>query len=111
MITVDLLKKVLKNDTIHTIDIDENNVYYYGNVPNEGDFINIYELVYKCKEWAFENIKRSISSEYNKNGFSKKKSWKIGIRFGNCPEYFIADSEAEGIFDACQWILKYNKEI
>lgn len=63
-------------------------------------FINIYELAHKCKEWA--NNKEfhlwSMQNECQLETF--KSSHNLDI------EHFMADTEPEAIFKACEWILK-----
>ena len=85
MINKELLSKVLDNEVpyqvkVHKIIIKNNSLNYFYNSKDSGgglfeanEYINIYELAHKCKEWAL-------------------------IRF-------LAESEPEAIFKACQWIL------
>jgi hypothetical protein len=65
------------------------------------DYINIYELAHKCKEWASnKGIGLASWVEQYPDG-ACQLTWKA--------EYitidFSADSEPEAIFKACQWIL------
>ena len=69
--------------------------------------MNIYELAYKCKEWAYSNG-FIVSSGIN----SERKWWadSIGVEeFPEVYEIFSAETEPEAIFKACEWILKDNK--
>ena len=76
--------------------------------------INIYELAFKCKQYA---LKRGYILDSQSRSYCKGK----GICFiylddwtSEFPEYclesFSADSEIEAIFKACQWILDNKKE-
>lgn len=62
--------------------------------------INIYELVYKCKEWARNKYHKRIMSE------SAGSSYIIE----NDDKYFYNASEHESVFKACQYILENYKE-
>lgn len=63
--------------------------------------INIYELAYKCKEWA--NITKNV---YLSSGFNEMdKKWEAMMM----QHTFPASTEPEAIFKACQWILD-NKD-
>jgi hypothetical protein len=63
--------------------------------------INIYELAHKCKEWA---IKQNLVLS---SWMATKNDARCEI--GNYETYFIAQTESEAIFNACQWILE-NKD-
>jgi hypothetical protein len=60
--------------------------------------INIYELAHKCKEWAMDKYGCTIGSSIYKE---YSKCWAIAF-----DESFVAPTEPEAIFQACQWI--YN---
>ena len=59
--------------------------------------INVYELAFKCKEWALTKNKCLSSTPYH------KELWVCTI-LGD--EMFEADSEPKAIFKACEWILR-----
>lgn len=63
--------------------------------------INIYELAHKCKEWA--NVTKGV---YLSSGYDEMdKKWEaMMMKFT-----FVADTEPEAIFKACEYILK-NKD-
>lgn len=59
--------------------------------------INIYELAYKCKEWAFGKM------FFLSSGFDTDGAFCLD-RMNS--KSFIAETEPEAIFKACQWILE-----
>lgn len=68
--------------------------------------INIYEFIFKCKEWAFKN-KYKIQSQINEGNkghshITKKNNdyWAKG---------FFENTEIEAIIKACEWILEQSK--
>lgn len=114
MISKELLSKVLDNEVpyqvkVHKIIIKNNSLNYFYNSKDSGgglfeanEYINIYELAYKCKE-------RALSKNYILQS-------SIEIDCGYCEISYIilnqvkkvlitAESEPEAIFKACQWIL------
>ena len=60
--------------------------------------INIYEFVFKCKEWARDKYNITISSALYSN---YAKSWNV-----DKDKSYTAETEAEVIIKACEWILK-----
>lgn len=67
------------------------------------DYINIYELANKCKEWA-HTYKLSVRSFNGYGGwFCTISSWDDST-FKS--KEFNATTEPEAIFKACQWILE-----
>ena len=93
----------------------------YKDTKDEWAYINIYELAYKCKEWAFYAYKISVSS-FKSGSFYLKEFNKIKdnseywVELDNASidcEINIDDSgifksysEPEAVFKACQWILE-----
>lgn len=72
------------------------------------DTINIYELAHKCKEWAFNNgyelrNGRDIDVKEELCYFCEYKQERQ-LDYSNS-DYFLAETEPESIFKACQWIL------
>lgn len=109
MISKELLCKVLELKKIDEIYQEDNLLYFCES--NKG--INIYELAHKCKEWAVSK-RYSLYSGYdkliNKYGVyvnllllgddeSTIGGWDTEI-------YFIANTEPEAIFKACQYIME-----
>ena len=101
IINTKLIREVLNpKHPIEDISIYNDNIIIeckYGLVID----INIYELSHKCKEWAEINHGYILCS------------YKCGS-VGNCQimkldKFFIASTEPEAIFKACQYILD-NKD-
>lgn len=73
-------------------------------------FINIYELAYKCKEWALVKgyIIKSEPYDYNEDSTFSGGYFYI-TRVNNmhsCPNCGANKSEVQAVIDACEWILK-----
>lgn len=83
--------------------------------------INIYELGFKCKEWAFYTYKISVSSfksgsfylkEFNQIKDNSEYWVELDTASIDCEinindsGIFKSYSEPEAIFKACEWILK-----
>lgn len=67
--------------------------------------INIYELACKCKEWVIVKEYKLLSAvTMNKEGMCT-----ILCKLRKNRKTFIADTEPEAIFKACEWILKESK--
>lgn len=114
MISKELLSEVLKKEIIKIysgknilindqfVDTDKELAFKYkcDNGSILDDIINIYELAYKCKEWANKQ-------DYDNNCF-------VIILYENMTSRaiitedgfgFDASTEYEAIFKVCQWIL------
>lgn len=115
-ITKELLEQILEftsgNVWIKEIETKYDNFEYLCNVGSWST-INIYELSFKCKQYA---LKRGYILDSQSRSYCKGK----GICFiylddwtSEFPEYclesFSADSEIEAIFEASEWI-KNKKE-
>ena len=76
--------------------------------------INIHELAYKCKEWAWNNGGYVIDIHYTWLGFG---TVVISITKNRIPVHIILEEksgfefplEPKYVFQACQWILE-NKD-
>ena len=108
MISKELLSKVLGLTVVKVPELDGTILWYKGIINIKGSpytkelSINIYELAYKCKEWA-------LSKNYILQS-------SIEIDCGYCEISYIilnqvekvlitAESEPEAVFKACEWIL------
>ena len=108
MISKELLKNVLYGEDIDNISIISNSVKFeYSHYVN-GIFqyrrktvINIYELAFECKKWAYKNCSEIISYTEGAEIYQTQLGRKIKRIYGN--------TEEQAIFKACQWILD-NKE-
>ena len=107
MISIELLEAIRTNDyKVLAIDVDkEDNKIGYLLSNKQWYWINIYELAHKCKEWAILNGGYNIwSSGYGKECYIDGRRFK---EFENIR--FLAASEPEAIFKACEWILEQIK--
>ena len=82
--------------------------YLYGN--REIRFISLYEIAFKCKEWAYRRG-FCIYSGYSKNSINlciaELNGWICETL--DFKMIFNSNSEIEAIIKACEWILE--KEI
>lgn len=72
--------------------------------------INIYELAFKCKEWAAKQY-YSVNSGWSMTHWGGTYHVEV-IREANKIKVLFSqsqDSEPEAIFKACQWILDNKK--
>ena len=116
--TKELLEEILevKIDKIQ-LDLDipgaEKTVRYYTkNAFRPFDYINIFELSYKCKEYALTKGYTLISQsrDYCKSKgicFIYKDDWTSEFP-DYCLESFSGESEIEAIFKATEWIKARN---
>lgn len=139
MISRKLMIEVLNNDNIKlVIGINEHNEIKYIMDNNDIEYINVYELAHKCKEWA-SFLRYEIHSSTDRDYFTEGTSFgkyvyqvdehSTGVAIVNLRlfldeygrpyqrshfEFMIeADSEPEAVFQACEWILnnKDNEEL
>lgn len=109
--TVELLHKVLKSlDDKSQIELYDGLQYRYEYryiYKGTGYTIDLYRLVHLCKEFA-------KSEGYNiASGYDNEYGWFAF--YGNDltmneDEYIIADTEAEAVFDVCQYILDRSQQ-
>jgi hypothetical protein len=118
MISKELLSEVLENKVYlirerRPIDISSNIIQYeLENGFRPFEYINIYELAHKCKEWA-------ISKGYCINLISRTNGlstliFLYGKDFDKKKEIDIKSSldiktENEAMFLMCEWILRETK--
>lgn len=105
MISNELLSEVYKN-IISKIEYNGSNQYltFWLN-KNEYLTKNIFEISYRCKEWAMSYGYYIYSSPDGDIILINEDGNDISKIAGQ-PQ---ADTEPESIFNACQWIL-YNKD-
>ena len=65
------------------------------------EYINIYELAFKLKIWAYFNCYEIVSYTEGCEVFQ--------TRLGETIKYFYAETEVEAIFLACEYILNNIK--
>ena len=100
----ELLSEVLhQNITAFSI---KGNTLFYQCTDYFDDCINIYELVHRCKEWAWSKSYASNSIIFV--DFESNKVYLCAITIADELNWkkFEADTEHEAIFKACEWILK-----
>ena len=111
MISKELLSVVLGipsqhiryNDTTNLYEIFKEDLFNWsdGSYGRWGNLeINIYELAHKCKEWAVNLGYILYSTVHGYECYIDSRSF-----IDNTPIRFLAESEPEAIFKACQWIL------
>lgn len=113
MISKELLSEVLKQETrfIRYVANNTYEVHFEKPIRLKYIIINIYELAYKCKEWAFNKgyelrtSTRGIIDVYDHIYINKEDG--LTGEFIDCRQE--SDTEPEAIFKACQWILD-NKQ-
>ena len=108
MISVDLLREVLKQPDIHIITLNNKSNLGYSIGYIKTSNINIYELAHKCKEWAVSKGYNLQSSMDTYDSPSCCIIWKMHGVFpyaSNYKELIKADAEPEAIFNACEWVL------
>lgn len=109
MISKELLSEVLDRKVVEFIEeswlCSSNTIVYILEDDVNEDFINIYELAHKCKEWAYSkgyvivsmnNFKWCYVNVSNLGGLTLKE--------------VNSDTEPQAIFKACEWILKNLKK-
>ena len=95
------LMSELMNDKVKSISIMNNTIFIYFENNNQEYFIDIYELAYKCKVWAY---KRGFLIGSN----CRQGITVIDINTHTVLNHFDVDIEDFTEFEikACQWILE-----
>lgn len=105
MISKELLSEVVGNEVSEIRWINQQKKELQYDVIEDLNYttINIYELAHRCKEWAF--YKGFVLKSYKKQGaFSGTYHYAIDINDKICE--WLANTEYEAIFKACEWIFK-----
>jgi hypothetical protein len=97
-ISKELLSEVL-NLNITYIERCNNSIVYKVSVYDREEEVNIYEFVFKCKEWAL--TKGYFIYSTNELSFIKTFSLETIETFSNGK-----DTEIECILKACEWVLR-----
>lgn len=110
-ISKELLSEVL-NLNITYIECCNNSIVYKISVYDREEEINIYEFVFKCKEWAFSKgyiISSGLTPVLgvNKDGWAEVFSSSTPL--DGKLHTFKQLSEPEAVFKACEWILKHKE--
>lgn len=111
MITKELLCGVLDlNVTDDGYFVISNDNKYVSIFQDKADFepdvkINIHELAHKCKEWALKKYDISMYSYCHTDNDGAELIPRRKCTIINSTKKVKADTEAEAVFKACQWIL------
>ena len=69
--------------------------------------INTYEVMNKCKEWAYKVQKGNIGKWLSPTKSNEWEHDKFACYVNGYPDkYVYGDTEPEAVFEACEWILK-----
>ena len=102
-ISKELLSEIMQLGILEVGEIDDCYLSFKYYILDD-DFldacINIYELAHKCKEWADSIGYILYSAIHGYECYIDGRSF-----IDNTPVRFLAESEPEAIFKACQWIL------
>ena len=104
MISEKLLGKVFGDQKVIIGQIDNDIEYVIDGITSR---MNIYEVMYKCKEWAINKHKyRLLTEPYNDYGYI---DWMVEATLygkSNPKRFSLYKSEPEAVFKACEWILE-----
>jgi hypothetical protein len=128
MISKELLQRIVNNLTVkEVVSTDDNridnNIYYTLEEIDILQSINIYELAYRCREWARNNeyevsaCRPIVSNDEGKaviNYWYKSYIFKFELGAYHGTEQILkfdvnVSSEPEAVFRACEWILTQIK--
>ena len=117
MISKELLSEVLNENVSSIVEVIGNKLYYLDKNAHTKS-VNIYELAFKCKEWAIKqgyNIRTESYDYLEDDSFNGTYWWVLRLRpkkwqEQGCPNCGANGTEPDGIFKACEWILE-NKDI
>ena len=120
MISKELLSEVLNDYTITNVGKkpDNNDMLYYVFITSNGqytdndvEYINVYSLAHKCKEWAYMRGYEIYTSPYSVELSLVNKTKMNGKRclYRDTADVNSFSITSKHIFKACQWILD-NKE-
>ena len=110
MISKELLSKVLDTTIVDIYTEPHLKVLWYSTTSNRiNREINIHELAYRCKEWAYTKGYDIVTIRVEKDVYrglcyEEDGDWEDFVfECNSC-------TEPKTIFKACQWILDKNKE-
>ena len=126
MISKKLLSEVLGLEVKAIVATTDNDVKYskFGNLlhnkPKQVN-INIHELAHKCKEWATKQksvdesvgVSMYLKSDTRGSIYNFCEIWltSLGAHYLYIEDEFVATTESEAIFRACEWILEQKNEV
>ena len=105
-ISKELIEEVMKDKgTFETININKNELSTFGVLGHHIFSINIYEFTFKCKEWiTSKDYYLSTFIDFGVDNYFCEIKWFNSEHIIQ-NKNFIADTELEVIFKACEWIL------
>ena len=111
-ISDELLCEILGCDVVKT-EIKDNTLKYDCDFCDVVTFrnINIYELAFKCKEWAYTKSNYTLETSSNPfGGFCIIEIYQIDVeKLYNKPDsIYRGKNEVEAIIKACEWILEQS---
>ena len=113
MISTKLLSEVTQSKVRQVMKVIDSKLWYKAgqnnNVPHTWTdvYINIYELAWKCKQWALDNhysILLELSFPLSGIIIINREGEEVYDEVSNKPEH-------ELIFKGCEWILKQKEKI
>ena len=117
-ISRELLSEVLKIEVVkHNLFNKRTNSFNVTYMQNEDSLktdwmlVDIYEFAFKCKEWAWENYKILLISQYTGQCYINGDLSDLKLPYWENTKSFQVESstEIECIIKACEWILKERK--
>lgn len=106
MISKELLTLILPYPQNQFVDFVKENDTYLKYGARVQDQINIYELAFRCKDWAKDKEYKIHSSPTQKIEWTAIAQNFDLNKFYYGQNQFYALTEPEAIFKACEWILK-----
>ena len=111
-ISRELLSEVLKIEVVkHSLFNKRNNTFNITYMQSEDSLkadwmlVNIYEFVFKCKDWIIsKDYYLSTFIDFGVDNYFCEIKW-FNSEYIIQNKNFIADTELEVIFKACEWIL------
>ncbi|MCK5536951.1 MAG: hypothetical protein KAI79_09000 [Bacteroidales bacterium] len=105
------MKAVLEQPYIKDLEIKGTDVLLYTtNDKHKLDTItiNIYELMHRCKEWAWDNGYKIKTYKESITLYESEIREKMA-REGQDYYYMVGDSEPDIVFRSCFWLMKKGK--
>jgi hypothetical protein len=105
-ISKELLEKVLGRSCTKDVELDPDDLsikipFSHYQTQYDGDEINVYELVQKCKEWAY-------SIGYEIVSFAEHTSVHFHYSFALCQLTNTMPFDINAVFNASEWVLEHS---
>jgi len=116
MISKELLSEVLSEDVARVYEFTEEDVFVpkehitaaiYNKQTDTTEYpiISIYELQYKCKQWAYKLEEYVIESGLANGDAFARVFDRLACTDSSPIFELTADTEVEAVIKACEWIL------